>query len=107
MLSVTGQRWYFVMGLECNRTIVDTLSWRGLATSPVGIGFAEYTSHRGKPHCLDGPAWAIGDERHWYMDGQLHRLDGPAKEGCRSNQFLNQWYKHGLLHRSDGPAIYD
>ena len=38
----------------------------------------------------------------WRLDGQLHRMDGPAVEwpdGYRA------WYFMGKLHREDGPAI--
>lgn len=38
----------------------------------------------------------------YYLDGQLHREDGPAVE---RNNGDRQWYQRGLLHRIDGPAI--
>ena len=34
--------------------------------------------------------------------GQLHRLDGPARE---FNSGTKQWWINGLLHREDGPAV--
>ena len=40
--------------------------------------------------------------KSWYLDGKLHRTDGPAVEyssGAKS------WYLNGELHRTDGPAI--
>jgi hypothetical protein len=40
--------------------------------------------------------------RAWYINGQLHREDGPAIErpdGTRA------WFAHGQLHRSDSPAV--
>ena len=40
--------------------------------------------------------------RSWYVNGQRHRLDGPAIEwadGTRS------WWVNGQLHRLDGPAV--
>jgi len=42
-----------------------------------------------------------GDSSH-YLDGRLHREDGPAiiyPDGSRV------WYLNGHLHREDGPAI--
>ena len=39
--------------------------------------------------------------KYWYLNGQLHREDGPAIEytcGTKS------WYLDGKLHREDGPA---
>lgn len=40
-------------------------------------------------------------EKAWYLNGVLHRDDGPAFEGrhCMS------WFRHGRLHRVDGPAV--
>mgnify|MGYP001809903921 CR=1 FL=1 len=40
--------------------------------------------------------------KEWFLNGQLHRDDGPAIEyadGAKS------WYKEGKLHREDGPAV--
>lgn len=42
-----------------------------------------------------------GDVR-WYLNGKLHRENGPAIE--RSDG-LRQWFQHGTLHREDGPAV--
>jgi hypothetical protein len=38
----------------------------------------------------------------WYIDGVLHKDDGPAVESSRGNKF---WYVHGILHRDGGPAV--
>ena len=38
----------------------------------------------------------------WYLNGKLHREDGPAIEYTDVNE---QWYLNGKLHREDGPAI--
>ena len=38
----------------------------------------------------------------WYLNGKVHRTDGPAiihPEGCAL------WLRNGKLHRLDGPAI--
>ena len=37
----------------------------------------------------------------YYLDGLLHREDGPAIEWTDGTK---EWYKNGLLHREDGPA---
>jgi hypothetical protein len=55
-------------------------------------------------HRLDGPAIKrIDGQNEWYKEGKLHRLDGPAIE---TTDGQNEWYKEGQLHRLDGPAIY-
>jgi len=40
--------------------------------------------------------------RKWYMDGNLHREDGPAIETLNGARL---WFLNGKLHRKDGPAI--
>ena len=63
----------------------------------------KYWYLNGKLHREDGPAieYANGGER-WYMNGQLHREDGPAIEYANGGE---RWYMNGQLHREDGPAI--
>jgi len=57
----------------------------------------------GKLHRTDGPAVAqVGGHKSWYINGELHRTDGPAFEGLYG---YKAWYIHGKLHRTDGPAI--
>ena len=41
-------------------------------------------------------------DRYWYLNGALHREDGPAVE-CSSGH--KAWYLNGERHRVDGPAI--
>ena len=36
----------------------------------------------------------------WYLNGRLHREDGPAV----INSNYQAWYFRGQLHRADGPA---
>lgn len=38
----------------------------------------------------------------YYLDGRLHRMDGPALEYKNGRK---EWYHHGKMHREDGPAI--
>jgi len=45
--------------------------------------------------------WANGD-KYWYLDGKLHREDGPAVEYADGTKW---WYLDGKRHREDGPAI--
>ena len=40
--------------------------------------------------------------REWYLNGKLHRDDGPAVEGANG---YRAWWLHGELHREDGPAV--
>ena len=58
----------------------------------------------GQLHREDGPAieWADGTKK-WFLNGKLHREDAPAIEwgvgGCK------EWYLNGKCHRDDGPAV--
>lgn len=38
----------------------------------------------------------------YYLNGQLHREDGPATTRANGEQY---WYLNGQLHREDGPAV--
>ena len=38
----------------------------------------------------------------YYLNGNLHREDGPAVEYIDGQK---EWYKNGKRHRQDGPAI--
>jgi len=42
-----------------------------------------------------------GGSKVWLLNGQFHRLDGPAIERPNGAKF---WYINGLRHREDGPA---
>ena len=57
----------------------------------------------GKLHRPDGPAveYVTGD-KYWYLNGKQHRVDGPAIENSNGNKL---WYLNGKQHRVDGPAI--
>ena len=43
----------------------------------------------------------FGNKRY-YLNGLLHREDGPAIEYFNGTKY---WCKNGKLHREDGPAI--
>ena len=42
------------------------------------------------------------DSIEWYLNGKLHREDGPAIEWADGGK---EWFLHGKRHREDGPAI--
>jgi hypothetical protein len=57
----------------------------------------------GNLHREDGPAIEHGNgDKFWYLNGNLHREDGPATEHGNGDK---SWYLNGKLHREDGPAI--
>jgi hypothetical protein len=39
--------------------------------------------------------------KYWYLDGKIHREDGPARESADGGKY---WFRDGELHREDGPA---
>jgi hypothetical protein len=53
-------------------------------------------------HRIDGPAieWIDG-RKEWYYLGVIHRIGGPAAEYPNGDK---GWYVNGELHRMDGPA---
>ena len=64
----------------------------------------------GKWHREDGPAllsiWNENYKKEWYINGLLHRVDGPAYEfKSVDGMSMNEWSINGKLHRLDGPAI--
>jgi hypothetical protein len=57
----------------------------------------------GKLHREDGPAIEYGNgDKFWYINGKRHREDGPAVEYDNGDKY---WYINGKLHRADGPAV--
>ena len=40
--------------------------------------------------------------KRWYLNGNLHREDGPAVEWADGTKY---WYLNDKLHREDGPAV--
>ena len=41
-------------------------------------------------------------DKAWYLNGELHREDGPAIEWTDGSKF---WFFNGKRHRGDGPAV--
>ena len=44
----------------------------------------------------------LNGNKEWWVDGNLHRVDGPAVEWANGSKW---WYINGKLHRVDGPAV--
>jgi len=56
----------------------------------------------GKLHREDGPAIeGVDGSKEWFLNGKPHREDGPAIEGADGTK---AWFLNGKLHREDGPA---
>ena len=56
----------------------------------------------GKIHREDGPALIYADgKQYYYQNNQLHRTDGPAIIWADGTKFYCQ---NGEFHREDGPA---
>ena len=51
-----------------------------------------------KPTCKTYP----NGDKQWWLNGKLHREDGPAVERANGTK---QWSLNGKLHREDGPAV--
>lgn len=57
----------------------------------------------GKLHRTDGPAMECPDgSKFWYLDGLRHRTNGPAIEWAGGDKY---WRLYDKLHRADGPAV--
>ena len=62
----------------------------------------KYWYLNGKLHREDGPAAELpSGTKSWYLNGKLHREDGPAEERLDGTKM---WCINGELHREDGPA---
>jgi hypothetical protein len=57
----------------------------------------------GKLHREDGPAVERANGyKEWRLNDKLHREDGPAVEYASGTK---EWYLNGKRHREDGPAV--
>ena len=63
----------------------------------------KYWYLNGELHRENGPAveWPNG-YKAWYLNDKLHREDGPAAELSNG---VKEWYINDKLHRVGGPAI--
>ena len=67
-----------------------------------GNGTDKYWSLNGQYHRVDGPAIEYTNgTKLWYLNGKLHRPDGPAIEHANGDK---EWYLNGKCHRVGGPA---
>lgn len=58
---------------------------------------------QGQLHRIDGPALDNGrGYQVWCLDGRNHRIGGPAVIMASGRR---EWYVHGRRHRIDGPAV--
>lgn len=57
----------------------------------------------GQCHRINGPAYVsrYGDMK-WFQNNELHRIGAPAIEYDNGDR---EWHQHGKLHREDGPAL--
>ena len=44
----------------------------------------------------------VDGNKEWYLNGELHREDGPAVIYTDGHK---EWYLHGNKHRENGPAV--
>jgi hypothetical protein len=74
-------------------------NFTGIAEWPDG---SKHWYLNGKLHRVDGPArvWPSGT-KEWYLNGELHNANGPAVEGADGKK---EWHLNGKRHRVDGPA---
>ena len=64
---------------------------------------SKYWYLNGKLHREDGPAiFQANGSKQWYLNGKRHREDGPAIIRAYGRK---EWYLNGELHREDGPAV--
>jgi len=68
----------------------------------VNINTGEQWFLNGELHREDGPAVIYPTDREWFLHGKRHRIGGPA---VISDDGLYIWYYNGQKHREDGPAI--
>jgi hypothetical protein len=55
-------------------------------------------------HRVDGPAEDYFDgNKYWWLNGKQHRIGGPAIEWSNGDKY---WIQNGLIHRIDGPAVF-
>jgi hypothetical protein len=58
--------------------------------------------HSAIPENYSGICEYSNGDKAWYLNGQLHRDDGPAFESIYGDK---HWHLNGKLHRVDGPAV--
>jgi len=68
-------------------------------------GFYRHVCYAGSSvgYCEDPEMEKIMYRQYW-IDGKLHRTDGPAVIHNGPNGLM-EWWQNGRLHREDGPAV--
>jgi hypothetical protein len=81
---------------------MDTYPQHGAPSTTVDSNGTQRWYLNGQLHREDGPAVILSDgTQYWCCNGQLHREDGPAVIYSDGTQL---WYRNDRLHREDGPA---
>ena len=62
----------------------------------------DYRNYGKKLHRVGSPAVEYYSTKEWWVNGQFHRVDGPAREREDGHK---EWFVNGKLHRTDGPAV--
>jgi len=77
------------------------------STMTIGIsGIRRWRLPNGDFHRADGPAIEYPNgEKEWYINGKMHRKNGPAWIRKFRNYSTKRWYINGFQHRTNGPAI--
>ena len=59
-------------------------------------------------HSSEGPAVYTPYSEEWWLNGKLHRTNGPAILINKPNYIRAEWWKDGTLHRDNNkPVIID
>ena len=96
-----GNKRYFVNDIELTEDEFNTEMYQPKLIIDVNDSKSWYLN--GELHREDGPAIEYVDfYRAWYINDKRHREDGPAVEYTSGAKY---WYKNGLKHREDGPAV--
>ena len=94
------EKQYQILGSSGKNPVVLDLG--AGAEVKIRIDGSQFWYLNGQLHRTDGPAEIWFDRtQFWWLNGQRHRADGPAVIYDDGSQF---WYLNGQLHRTDGPA---
>lgn len=91
--------------LEAGWAIEDEAAgWDSDSGQPHPAGAYTSRSIRPDTYGRQGPA---GVQVSYFLDGRLHRQDGPAGTYLNADGSVDGWYYllHGQAHRADGPAM--
>ena len=80
----------------------DVVAYRSMLCLP---NFARSLSVNSRADFMISFGYSVNIDQsaiRWYLNEELHRVDGPAVEYVSG---AKAWYLNGKLHRVDGPAI--